>query len=161
MLREKFSPRSGEMKDFIDNRVYDYYWNQDLNCANTTLHVLSELFHIKIQPQVLEATFGLNAGRCGTQCGLAEGALLFIGIYGSRHNLERTEIKEKCQKFSISFQKEFGSLLCKELRPRGFKPDNPPHLCENITKLAIAFAAEFISKELPIHRRSVNPPILI
>lgn len=137
------------MKELINSRVYEYYWNQDLNCANTTLNVLSELFHTKLHPQVIEATFGLNAGRNGTQCGLVEGTLLFIGIYGCQYNLEQNKIKENCQKLSINFQREFGSLLCKELRPQGFKPDNPPHLCENITKLAIAFAAEFISKELP------------
>lgn len=148
------------MKDLIDNRVHDYYWNQDLNCANTTLNVLSELLDAKIQPQVFEATFGLNAGRCGSQCGLVEGTLLFIGIYGRQNSLGRTEIKEQCLKFSISFQKKFGSLLCKELRPQGFKPDNPPHLCESITKLAIAFAAEFISKELPI-TNGAKPPILL
>jgi hypothetical protein len=48
------------MKDLIDSRVYYYYWNQDLNCANTTVNVLSELFNTKIQPQVVVATFGFK-----------------------------------------------------------------------------------------------------
>lgn len=136
------------MKELIDSRVHDYYWSQDLSCAITTLKILSELFHTELHSQVMEAAFGLNAGRCGSQCGLVEGTLLFMGIYGNHQGLERTEIKELCRKFSSSFQQEFGSLLCSELRPQRFSPDIPAHLCENITKLAVNFSAGFISREI-------------
>ena len=124
--------------------MHDYYWKQDLNCAVTTLKILSELFHIDIHPQVMEAAFGLNAGRSATQCGLIEGSLMFIGVYGSQERIESAKIQELCQNFSETFQQKFNSLLCKELRPQGFCSENPPHLCENLTKLAILFSAEFI-----------------
>ena len=136
------------MESLITNRVHDYYWNQDLNCANTSLKILSELFQTPLDPQIDIATFGLNAGRLRSQCGLVEGSLLFMGIYGIKKGLEPVTIKELCEKFSSAFQEEFGSLLCSTLRPEGFSKNNPPHLCENRTKMAINFSAKFITHEM-------------
>lgn len=134
------------MKELIDARVHACYWEEDLSCAMTTMKVLSEIFHSELHPQVLEATYGLNAGRLGSQCGLAEGALMFIGVYGQQKGLGAQDVAKLCHDFSSGFQDEFGSLLCKEVRPQEFSPDNPPHLCENITKRATMFSTEFISK---------------
>jgi len=39
-------------------------------------------------------------------------------------------------------------LLCEKLRPQGFTSDNPPHLCESITKKAVLFSADFICKNI-------------
>ena len=36
-------------------------------------------------------------------------------------------------------------LNCAILRPQGFKPDNPPHLCEEITKKAIMFTLNYLN----------------
>ena len=135
------------VKVLIDARVHDYYWDEDLSCVITTLKILSEIFHCELHPQVIEAAYGLNAGRFGLQCGLIEGTLLFIGVYGCAKGITFQDIAELCYKFSSEFQDKFGSVLCKELRAQGFSPDNPPHLCENITKRAVCFSAEFISSK--------------
>lgn len=136
------------MRELIENRVHDYYWNEDLSCAITTLKILSEIFHGELHPQVIEAAVGLNAGRLGSQCGLVEGALMFIGIYGQQNGLNSQDISELCHRYSSCFQDEFGSVLCNELRLQGFRSDNPPHLCENITRRAVVFSAEFLVKEI-------------
>lgn len=136
------------LRELINAKVHDYYWNQDLNCAITTLKILAELFYPKVDKQVLEAAFGLNAGRCGNQCGLVEGTLLFIGIYGAYQHRSQEQIKEVCHDFCNQFQVKFGSLLCAELRPEGFHPNNPPHLCEKLTKEAVSFAAKFIKEKM-------------
>ena len=134
------------VKILIATRVHVYYWNENLSCVITTIKILSEIFHCELHPQIIKAAYGLNAGRLATQCGLVEGALMFMGIYGREKGLSFQDIAELCYKLSSNFQEKFGSVLCKELRIEGFKPDNPPHLCENLTKRAIAFFAEFISK---------------
>lgn len=128
----------------IETRVHDYYWKEDFSCTITTLKILSELFHYELHPQVLQAAYGLNAGRFGTQCGLVEGALLFLGVYGYEKGLNSQEITQLCRTFANGFQEKFGSLLCKELRPQGFSPSNPPHLCESITKCAIEYAVKTV-----------------
>ncbi|MDF2634161.1 MAG: GCAxxG family protein, partial [Pelosinus sp.] len=136
------------VNELINSRVHAYYWDEDLSCTITTLKVLSEIFHCELHPQVIEAAYGLNAGRYGSQCGLVEGALMFIGVYAQKKGVEPQGITKLGHEFSSGFQAEFGSVLCKELRSQGFTPENPPHLCESISKRAVAFTAKFISKEI-------------
>ena len=133
------------MKEYIKNRVHELYWEKNINCARTTLICLSELFKITIEPQIIWSAVGLHgAGGYRAQCGLVEGALMFIGIY--LHDLEKSEeeIVSACYKFASAFEKIFGSLRCLELRPTGFSENDPPHMCENLTCNGILFAYQYI-----------------
>lgn len=133
----------------IDERVHTLYWNDDINCAATTLITLSEIFNICLCSQILNAVIGMpGAGRSGAQCGLVSGAIMVIGILGRKKGLEHEDIVDNCNKFVTGFETEFGSLNCRDLRPEGFKPDNPPHLCEGITKKAIMFTLNFFNSSL-------------
>ncbi len=51
---------------------------------------------------------------------------------------------EVCKVYAAAFESKFGSLRCRELRPNGFNPDDPPHLCEGLTCKAIEFAYGYI-----------------
>ena len=136
-----------DAKRLIDDRVHEYYWTYDWNCAKTTLKILSELFEIDLADQVLQAAAGLDgAGRYGAQCGLVEGALMFIGITGAMRGLTDQKVEEICYSFAESFERRFGSLLCSVLRPEGFRPDNPPHLCENLSQSTVLFAHGFLKE---------------
>ena len=96
--------------------------------------------------QILDAVNGIpRAGRYGTQCGLVAGASMFIGIHGIEKGLKPEDIVKKCNNFAKGFEDEFGSLNCKDLRPEGFKPNNSPHLCEEITKKAIMFTLKYLN----------------
>ena len=67
------------MKEYIKKRVHELYWNDDINCARTTIICLRELFKVSIEPQTLWSAVGLHgAGGYRAQCGLVEGALIFI-----------------------------------------------------------------------------------
>jgi len=57
------------------------------------------------------------------------------------------KIVTRCYDFAKEFEKEFGSLNCRDLRPQGFKLDNPPHLCEEITKKVIAFTLNYLNSD--------------
>lgn len=85
-----------------------------------------------------------GAGKYGAQCGLVEGALMFMGIWGRHNRMEDHCIIDGCRDFAGKFEARFGSLLCRELRPEGFGRENPPHLCEGITCDAIEFAVLYI-----------------
>jgi C_GCAxxG_C_C family probable redox protein len=138
----------------IKKRVYSYYWIDDINCATTTIKILSEIFNIQIEQQVLDSAIGLHgAGEYGAQCGLVEGTLIFLGIYGRHNKIEEKEIIKLCKEFATKFEAEFKSLQCSILRPEGFKEDNPPHLCEILTCNAISFSRDFISNIKTIHNR--------
>ena len=133
------------MQQLIDDKVHRYYWEEDLNCAATTLKTLAAIYNLDLHEQVLAASIGMHgAGKFGAQCGLVEGALMFIGIYGTEKKVDDERIVMFCHEFAQSFELEFGSLLCKELRLQGFSENDPPHLCESKTKTAIGFTANFI-----------------
>lgn len=133
------------MKTVIDNMVHDLYWKNDINCARTTLRCLSELFLVELTEQTVHAAIGLHgAGGFRAQCGLVEGALMFIGIYYKQLGKQDAEIAALCYQYAEVFSAEFGSMLCFDLRPGGFSEYDPPHACEELTARTIEFAYSFI-----------------
>ena len=130
----------------VHRRVADYYWRDDINCATTSLKILSEIVGVDLSDQVIDAAVGMHgAGEYGAQCGLVEGALMFLGISGRRQNIPDDAIIHACKAYADQFEKRFGSLSCAVLRPEGFDPSNPPHLCEAFTREAIGFTIDYIS----------------
>ncbi|NLU45040.1 MAG: C_GCAxxG_C_C family protein [Acholeplasmataceae bacterium] len=131
----------------IKERVHELYWKHDINCARTMLICLCELFDIDIEKQTLNSAIGLHgAGGFRAQCGLVEGALMFIGIYFSDKGKTEANIASICYQYAYEFTQRFGSLKCYDLRPNGFSENDPPHACEEITGVAIEFTKEFIKK---------------
>ena len=138
-----------DTRTLVQQRVHGYYWRDDANCATTTLKILSEKFGVELCDQVLDSALGMHgAGGYRAQCGLVEGALKFLGIFGSARGSSEEEIVDACQDLARGFEDQFGSLSCKVLRPEGFRPDNPPHLCEPLTCDAVLFSAEFVASFL-------------
>ena len=130
---------------YIKKRVHELYWNEDLNCARTTLLCLAELFKMPLEKQTVNSAIGLHgAGKYRAQCGLVEGTLMFIALYFSEKGKTEAEIVSACHDFASSFENAFSSLRCRELRPNGFNENDPPHLCESLTCRGIEFSYEFI-----------------
>ncbi|MBT8361674.1 MAG: C_GCAxxG_C_C family protein [Desulfobacterales bacterium] len=139
--------------DFVTTRVHHYYHHNDHNCAVTTLKILAEKFAINLHDQVLDAALGMHgAGGLRAQCGLVEGALLFMPIYGKTRNQADEQIVAWCKQFADDFEENFDSLQCRELRPQGFTPDNPPHLCEKLTCRANEFAITFMLTQISANK---------
>ena len=133
-------------EEFVKTRVSKYYLQDDVNCATTILKILSEVFDVKLNKQVIDAAIGMHgAGKYGAQCGLVEGTLMFLGIFGRENNIPDNIIVDSCREFANQFENKFKSLQCSILRPEGFHPDNPPHLCEPLTCKAVEFSINFIS----------------
>ena len=130
-------------------RVHDLYWNHDWNCARTMLACLGEKFGIPMAEQCFHAAVGMHgAGRFRAQCGLVEGALMFIGIAAVAAGKTDKDIESLCFRFAEAFTNRFGSLLCRDLRPGGFRPSDPPHACEALTVEAVDFAGNFMQNAL-------------
>ncbi|AJQ28451.1 C-GCAxxG-C-C family protein [Pelosinus fermentans] len=138
-----------KIEEYIKERVSDYYWRENVNCATTMLNTLSELYEINLDRQVIHSAIGMHgAGGFGAQCGLVEGSLMLIGILGKEKGVPAEEIINVCYCFAQEFEGKFGSLSCKQLRPQGFKPDNPPHLCEGLTNQAVQFTVEYLERKM-------------
>lgn len=137
------------MSEYIEKEVHHLYYDYDENCARTSLKCLSHLFAFPVSEDVLSAATGMHgAGYYGAQCGLVEGTLMFIGLYGNKKGLDRNEIVKLCHDFASEFERNFSSLRCRELRPGGFSPDDPPHLCEGLSVKAIQFSYEFLKDRM-------------
>ena len=147
-----------DWEKYIDREVHRHYWDQDDTCAFTTLSIVSDLFGITLEPQVLDAALGMwGAGGHRAQCGLVEGALMIIGVLGGYCGLNRDQISRLCRNYGRSFEQTFGSLICRELRPEGFSPDNPPHICEDLSNRAIRFTAGFIADAFQLQPGAGKP----
>ncbi len=130
---------------FIKDKVNECYKKFDYNCATTTLLTLSEYFNFSLHQQTIDSALGMHgAGKYGAQCGLVEGTLMFLGMQGREKKLSEDMIIKACNKFAREFENYFSSLQCKVLRPEGFHPEQPPHLCESITCSAINFSINYI-----------------
>jgi hypothetical protein len=133
----------------IAERVHAYYHLDDLNCVTTTLKILAEKCNLHLAGQVLDAAVGMHgAGGYRAQCGLIEGTLMFFGILGREKGFGDQEIVELCFRYTESFEGHFSSLLCRDLRPEGFGPDQPPHLCERLSCRSVEFSAAFIDEHM-------------
>jgi len=142
------------MDEKIKNMVHKCYHEKNINCAGTVLHILSYFFDIDICEQVKNSSLGLHgAGGYRAQCGLVEGALMFIGIYFSEKKTSTELIIKYCYNFAQSFEKEFGSLLCYHLRPNGFNIDDDPHMCEDLTSRAVKHSYMYIKNIISEGRR--------
>jgi C_GCAxxG_C_C family probable redox protein len=138
-----------DRNEFVCQRVSECYRQRDFNCTNTTLHILAEHFELELADQVIDAGVGMHgAGGYRAQCGLVEGALMFTGILGKARGWSNKQVAAACHAFAQQFEDRFGSLLCRELRPEGFGPDNPPHLCEPLTCDTTLFALEFLTRQV-------------
>lgn len=138
--------RDGRIKEAFHN----FYHEAGINCAIGTLMLLSEFYDLELDSQVVNAATGLHgAGKYGAQCGLLEGGLMFIGIYGKHHDLKKTEIVNLCYDWAKTFEDGMGSLVCKGLRPYPFtSEDATKHLCEPISVKALNIAVRFMDERL-------------
>ncbi len=118
--------------EFVKKRVGECYRKDDINCAETSLRILSEVFDLPLNEQIRNSVLALpGAGQCGAQCGIVSGTIMFMGIFGREYGIEDNTIKNFCKKFTNTFETAFKSLQCSILRPEGFHRDNPPHICES------------------------------
>lgn len=137
------------MEEYIARRVHSLFWDLNDNCAVTTLKIGSELFALPLPPQVLESAVGLwGAGGYRAQCGLVEGALMLFGLLGARAGLDRESIAGLCRRYAGDFERDFGALSCRALRPGGFNAEDPPHVCEELARRAIAFSCRHLARSL-------------
>lgn len=137
-------------RDRIAGQVHTLYWQHDVNCARAALFCLGEIFGVAIHPQLWQAAVGMHgAGLLRAQCGLVEGALLFLGVYYTGSGVPDRDIATVCRRFAEAFTRRFSSLSCRDLRPGGFTRSDPPHLCEGLSVDAIDFTAGFIRNHAP------------
>jgi C_GCAxxG_C_C family probable redox protein len=94
-------------------------FDRGYNCAQSVLLTMFEQWNGKsdVIPKIATG-FGGGIGRCGSVCGALSGGIMALGIkYGTNEpSLEkRLKTYKLAQKFYRQFEKEHGSVLCREL----------------------------------------------
>ncbi len=116
-------------------------------------------------PKIATA-FGGGIGRCGSVCGALTGGVLAIGVkYGTNEPLLEKRLKayELAHKFYRQFEKQHGSVLCRELI--GYNLSSPEELekarqskvfeekCANFVRTTVEDLAELIENSNSYTRR--------
>jgi len=105
-------------------------FDEGYNCAQSVLLTIFEYWSGEndLIPKIATA-FGGGIGRCGSVCGALAGGVMAIGIkYGTNEPSlkKRLHAYELANKLYKQFEKEHGSVLCRELI--GYDLSNPEEL---------------------------------
>ena len=139
----------GDAGAYIREEVRFCYHEKNYNCARTSLRAYCRLFSTGMPEDLDMAAVGMHgAGRSGAQCGLVEGTLMFIGYYFLSKGFGEAEAVAACHDIAGEIKAGFGSLDCCDLRKGGFRADDPPHLCEDLSVRMIGFCHLWIRKRL-------------
>jgi len=89
------------------------------NCAQSVLLTMFEHWNDENEliPRIATG-FGGGIGRCGSVCGALTGGVMALGIeYGTNEPSQEKRLKayELAHKFYKQFEKQHGSVLCREL----------------------------------------------
>jgi C_GCAxxG_C_C family probable redox protein len=128
-------------------------FEEGYNCAQSVLLTMFEHWNGKdeVIPKVATG-FGGGIGRCGSVCGALTGGVMALGIkYGTNEpSLEkRLKAYELAQKFYKRFEKQHGSVLCRELI--GYDLSKPEELDEvNKAKVFEEKCTNFVRKAVEI-----------
>jgi len=129
------------------------YEEKGYSCTHTVLEILGRYFDFPVPPQVMDAASGLHgAGRYGAQCGLVEGVLMFIGLRSCALGYDQSHIESLSSDWAAHFERCFGSLICRELRPEGFGHSVPPLKCLSLTVSAVKEAISVTAPFFPLTR---------
>lgn len=104
------------------------------SCAQTAILALGMLTDTEISSQLLDACAGET-----DHCGLLHGALLFFGIYYGAQGRSGTEITALRTQYRERFRQQYGSQLCKEMKPQVG--------CSGFVVDGILFAIRFFEEE--------------
>lgn len=99
-------------------KEYEYFIEQDNNCAESTLRVADEKYHLGIGAEEVKLVSAFGAGMgCGKTCGALCGALAVIGRLMVNERAHATEgFGELCAEFVHKFEDELGALDCETLK---------------------------------------------
>ena len=123
----------------------DFGKEEDYNCAEKILYGANKVYNLGLSKEALKlsAAFGGGMGIEST-CGALTGAVMVLSsMYVEDIAHESKKIKDLTTKLFAEFEKEMGSIECKELKTKYRKEDIG---CKNVI-LAAAKALDKIIEE--------------
>ncbi|MBQ6129365.1 MAG: C-GCAxxG-C-C family protein [Lachnospiraceae bacterium] len=122
-----------------------YYYEGNYNCAETIIRAANEYYGLGLHEHDMIAYGGFGAGiQTGNTCGavLSAVAVLSMRYIGSKAH-ESKDIKPVTTSLIREFNKRYGSVLCKDIKPQSFTPE---YRCKNTIETACDILEEVINE---------------
>lgn len=102
------------------------YAQNDFNCAESVVKAANDYYSLNIQEKDIHLVSGFGAGmQCGDLCGGMVGAIAVISMkyVENRAHEDRPGLRNKVTTLIRNFEKEAGSRLCKDIKPKYYNPE--------------------------------------
>lgn len=127
--------------DIADN----YYFTGNYNCAETIIRAANDYYALGLNERDMIMVAGYGAGmQTGNTCGAILSSIAVLSmkyVDGKAH--ESKDIKPATVLLTRKFKERFGSLLCKDIKPQFFSPENR---CKNTVHAACEVLEEVINE---------------
>ncbi len=109
------------LKDTFEKLYYD----MNYNCAETLIRAANEYYDLGLHDRDMIAFGGFGAGiQTGNACGAILAAVSVLSMkYIEKNAHESKDIKPVTTEFIRRLNAEYGSILCKDIKPQSFQPD--------------------------------------
>jgi C_GCAxxG_C_C family probable redox protein len=102
-----------------------YYYDENYNCAETMIRAGNEYYDLGLNDHDMIAFGGFGAGiQTGNTCGAILSAVSILSMkYIERNAHASKDIKPVTTSLIREFNKKYGSVLCKDIKPQSFTPE--------------------------------------
>ena len=109
----------------LREKVYSYYIEQGMNCAEAMLLGANDEYGLGLSPESAKLIGGFGGGiSSGNVCGALAGAVAVIGQMLIKQDAHKTEgFGDECQKLAEAFEARLGSTSCAVLSARNKRED--------------------------------------
>ncbi|MCR5356597.1 MAG: C-GCAxxG-C-C family protein [Lachnospiraceae bacterium] len=103
-----------------------YYFEQNYNCAETLIRAANEYYDLKLHDRDMIMLGGYGGGlQTGNTCGAVLAAVSVLSMkYIEQKAHDSKDIKPVTTALIREFDKKYGSVLCKDIKPQSFDPLN-------------------------------------
>ena len=109
----------------LKDLVGKYYLDQNYNCAESILRAGNEYYDLGLHDRDMIVAAAYGGGiQSGNTCGaVLAGAGILSMKYVEQKSHDSKDIKPVVLKLIQQFNKTYGSVLCKDIKPQSFKPE--------------------------------------
>ena len=109
----------------LKDLVGKYYLDQNYNCAESVLRAGNEYYDLGLHDRDMIVVAAYGGGiQSGNTCGaVLAGAGILSMKYVEQKSHDSKDIRPVVLKLIQQFNKAYGSVLCKDIKPQSFKPE--------------------------------------
>lgn len=119
------------LKDYYEK----YYFEQNYNCAETLIRVANDYYNLRLHDRDMIMLGAYGGGiQTGNTCGAILAAASVLSMkYVEQKAHESKDIKPITTALIREFNKKYGSVQCKDIKPQSF---DPQFRCRNTVEAA-------------------------